>query len=130
MGQQQLILIILAVVIVALAIVGGLVYYKDTAADLNRQAVRKDLEHITSLAKAHYRIPRSVGGGGNTFEGFTIPPTLLKNANGTFLHIKDSHNENHIHFDGIGVEYGEDGVNPIHIEYRIEINEIKISTYN
>ena len=130
MGQQQLILIILAVVIIALAIVGGIIYFKDTAADLNRQAVRKDLEHLTSLAKLHYRAPRSIGGGGNTFDGFTVSPEFAKNANGTYLHTKDGHDANHIHFEGFGVENGQDGVNPIHIEYRVEINKITITTHN
>ena len=130
MGQQQLLLIILALIIVGLAIVVGLWLVADTAAAANRDAVYQDLQNLTGLARKHYRTPILLGGGGNTFDNFTLPPTLAKNANGTYIRTSPGHSTDHIHFDGIGVEKGIDGVNPIQIEVRIEIDEVKTTEKN
>ncbi|MFQ5799129.1 MAG: hypothetical protein ACE5H0_10645 [Bacteroidota bacterium] len=130
MGQQQLLVIVLALIIVALAIVTGFWLFQDAAADANRQAVIIDLHHLASIARKHYRTPVSLGGGGNTFQNFTVSPHLAENANGTYQQIKPGHDTDHIHFEGIGVEKGNDGINPIRIEIRIEINEIKLTEQN
>ncbi|MEE9225821.1 MAG: hypothetical protein V3U68_06485 [Bacteroidota bacterium] len=130
MGQQQLLLILLALIILALAVVAGFWFFQDTAADLNRQAVIIDLRHLASIARKHYRTPASIGGGGNTFKNFTVSAHLAENANGTYQQIDPGHNTDHIHFEGIGIEKGNDGINPIRIEARIEIDEIKLEEQN
>jgi hypothetical protein len=55
---------------------------------------------------------------------------MLETANGTLEHTNTGHNTNHIHFQATGKELGEDGENPIRIEFRITITETKVSTKN
>ena len=40
------------------------------------------------------------------------------------------YNTDHIHFTATGKEIGEDGVDPIEIEFRITMDEIKINHHN
>ncbi len=126
MGHQQLLLIILGVIIVAVAVIVGIYLFIASAEAANREAVLLDLQHVSTLAQKHYRVPAALGGGGNTFANFTFSPILAKNDNGTYQHIKLSHDKDHIHFEGVGVETGKDGINPIRIEVRVEIDTFKV----
>ena len=49
-----------------------------------RQAVIADLTNLASLAQQHYRKPTALGGGGNTFTGWTVPGSLDTTGNGTY----------------------------------------------
>ena len=71
MGQQQLLLIILGVIIVGLAIAVGITMFRDNAVSSNRDAMANDLIHIAAKAKHYYRRPSSMGGGGHSFVGLT-----------------------------------------------------------
>ncbi|MDZ7360138.1 MAG: hypothetical protein ONB46_05350 [candidate division KSB1 bacterium] len=67
MGQQQLLLLVLAAVIVGLAVVTGINMFGQNAIQANQDAIRQDLLKIGSEAQAWYRRPAALGGGGNTF---------------------------------------------------------------
>ncbi len=84
MGQQQLLLIVLGVIIVGIAIVVGINLFNANAVSSNRDAVISDLNNLGALATQFYMKPVSMGGGGNTFTGWTIPATLDSTANGTY----------------------------------------------
>ena len=84
MGQQQLLLIVLGVIIVGIAIVVGINLFNANAVSSNRDAVISDLNNLGALATQYYMKPSSMGGGGNTFTGWTIPATLDSTANGTY----------------------------------------------
>jgi len=71
MGQQQLLLLVLAAVIVGLAVVTGINMFGQNALQANQDAIRQDLLTIASEAHAWYRRPVALGGGGNTFVGLT-----------------------------------------------------------
>lgn len=130
MGQQQLLLIILGVIIIGIAVAVGTSLFVDAAQASNRDAVTMDLYHLATIAQKHYRTPTSLGGGGNRFENFTFPPNLAENANGAYEHIKQTHARNHIHFEGTGIETGRDGANPIRVEVRVEIDTVILYDYN
>ncbi len=114
MGQQQLLLIVLAVIIAGIALLYGLLLFQSSAVDANRNAVIADLHHLGYLAHSYYKRPTSFGGGnGLTFAGFQIaPPSLLANANGTYS-ISTPGTAGSVVIQGIGIEIGEDGINPI-----------------
>ena len=61
---------------------------------------------------------------------FDFPEALLETANGTLEHTQTGHNTDHIHFTAVGKEIGENGITPAKIEFRITIDEIKISKKN
>jgi len=84
MGQQQLLLIVLGVIIVGIAVVVGINVFTAQNTNSNRDAVTSDLTTIAAQAQQFYKKPTALGGGGNSFTGFTIPANMSKNPNGTY----------------------------------------------
>jgi type II secretory pathway pseudopilin PulG len=85
MGQQQLLLIILGVIIVGIAIAVGLGMFTAQSVGSNKDAIIADFTNLAANAY-QYRI-RSVamgGGGGSTYMGYTIPTSLSDNENATY----------------------------------------------
>jgi len=70
-GQQQLMLIILSVIVVGIAVTLGITMFSDSAIDANRDALTNDLTNLASRAHQFYRRPCYLGGGGNSFFGLT-----------------------------------------------------------
>jgi hypothetical protein len=84
MGQQQLLLIVLGVIIVGIAIVVGINVFTASSASANRDGIVADLTNLSALAQQYFRKPIALGGGGNSFANFTIPTQLATTANGTY----------------------------------------------
>jgi hypothetical protein len=90
-GQQQLLLIILSVIVVGIAVTMGIMMFSDSAIDANRDAITNDLTALASRAHQYYRRPSAIGGGGNTFAGLTADAVGIrkltnspKNDNGVY----------------------------------------------
>ena len=81
MGQQQLLLIVLGVIIVGIAVVVGINVFTASSLQANNNAVISDLQTIGSMAQQFYRKPTAMGGGGNTFTNWTVPASLDSTAN-------------------------------------------------
>jgi Tfp pilus assembly protein PilE len=84
MGQQQLLLIVLGVIIVGVAIAVGVNQFKSSAVDSNRQAIVSDLLNLGAKAQRYYRTPTTLGGGGQDFNGFTLNTLDQSNSNGAY----------------------------------------------
>ena len=84
MGQQQLILIILAVVIIGIAIAVGLSMFGAQSVNSNRDAIIADMVELAADAYQYRIRPRILGGGGGSYLGYSIPTTLQSNDNGSF----------------------------------------------
>lgn len=92
MGQQQLLLIILGVIIVGIAIAVGLSLFSAQSVQSNHDAIINDLNNIAANAYQHYIRPASMGGGANSYDGtgaagaaaYTIPTRMRTNENGTY----------------------------------------------
>ncbi len=84
MGQQQLLLIVLGVIIVGIAIAVGISMFKSNAQSSNRDQVINDLNNLAAKAQQFYRKPTSMAGGGQSFAGFTLAPVDTANANGMY----------------------------------------------
>jgi len=112
MGQQQLLLIVLGVIIVGIAIVVGIQMFGAGAASSNYDAVVTDLNTIASKAQGWYRKPTSMGGGGRSFEDVTLAKLGWENNdNGTYT-IEGSPTATSFTIQGVGVEDGDgDGTN-------------------
>ena len=67
MGQQQLLLIILGVIVVGIAVAVGITMFQDNAVSANRDAVTNDLVNLAARAQQHYRRPTALGGGQGSF---------------------------------------------------------------
>jgi hypothetical protein len=85
MGQQQLLLIVLGVIVVGIAVVVGINLFNANAVSSNRDGVVSDLNNLGAMAQQYYKKPTSMGGGSNTFTGWTIPAELDTTANGFYV---------------------------------------------
>lgn len=92
MGQQQLLLIVLGVIIVGVAIVAGIAMFNAGAEESAKDELVSQCVVIGANAQQFYRKPLQMGGGGNTFNtggiggaGFTIPTKMLVTANGSYV---------------------------------------------
>jgi Tfp pilus assembly protein PilE len=128
MGQQQLLLIVLGVIIVGIAIAVGISMFKSSAVDANRSAVSSDLTNLASKAQRYYRTPVELGGGGQNFKGFKLSPLDTGNANGSYsLSTTEPNVPDYVPGDtasitvdaqtiyiiGCGKEKGDDATNPV-----------------
>jgi Tfp pilus assembly protein PilE len=84
MGQQQLLLIVLGVIIVGIAVVVGINVFTAQNTNSNRDAVTSDLTQLAAQAQQYYKKPTALGGGGNAFTSWTIPSNMKKNPNGSY----------------------------------------------
>jgi type II secretory pathway pseudopilin PulG len=85
MGQQQLLLIVLGVIIVGIAIAVGISMFKANAQSSNRDAIVNDLNNLAASAQQFYRKPTSMGGGSQTFNGFGFSSADTGNGNGSYF---------------------------------------------
>ena len=64
-----------------------------------------DLTNLASLAQQYYRKPQALGGGGNSFEDYSIPTQLVSTGNGDY-EISVAGSATSIQFTGDGKEKG------------------------
>lgn len=99
MGQQQILILILVTIIVALAIVLGLQFIKHEKLVLEESRMKQELLEIASEAQAYYRKEKMLGGGGKSFMGITfktIPCPLDKLENGDVKCVTETGNESYV----------------------------------
>jgi len=84
MGQQQLLLIVLGVIIVGIAIAVGISMFKSNAQTSNRDQLINDLNNLAAKAEQYFRKPVAMAGGGQSFAGFHIAPVDSSNGNGEY----------------------------------------------
>jgi len=118
MGQQQLLLIVLSVIIVGIAVVVGIQMFSASSASSNLEAVTGDLLNLASRAQQFYVKPSGLGGGGNSFSGLTANAAGIEkltpkatNDNGTYS-ISTAGNGTSVTLQGVGTQDGDgDGTN-------------------
>ncbi len=84
MGQQQLLLIVLGVIVVGIAVVVGINLFNANAEEANKDGIVSDATNLGAMAQQYYKKPASMGGGANKFSGWTIPTGLVSTANGDY----------------------------------------------
>jgi Tfp pilus assembly protein PilE len=145
MGQQQLLLIVLGVIIVGIAIAVGISMFKSSAVDANRSAVSSDLTNLASKAQRYYRTPVELGGGGQNFKNFALSPLDTGNANGSYSlsttepNVPDyvpgstapiTSDAQIIYIIGCGKEKGDNGTNPVKHFAKVTPDSIRIGKLN
>ena len=81
MGQQQLILILLAIMVIGVAIAAALGLFSSNAAEQNKLAIINDLNNLRANARKYRMRPATMAGGAGSYVGFTMPSKLMSNAN-------------------------------------------------
>jgi hypothetical protein len=136
MGQQQLLLIILGVIIVGVAIAVGITLFRDSAASTNRDAMANDLMHLAAKARHYYKRPATMGGGGHSFSNLgadgglylLVSSRFATNDNAEYS-IKTGTTKTLITFVGTGKAPLDDGSFPI-MECIVTPSSQTISTLN
>ena len=127
MGQQQLLLIVLGVIIVGIAVVVGINVFTVSSANSNRDAVISDLTTLAAMSQQYYRKPTAMGGGGNTFTGWSVPTSLASTANGSYA---ETVTASSITLVGTGNEIGNDGSDSVQVTMVVGPNQITSTTIN
>ncbi len=135
MGQQQLLLIVLGVIIVGIAIAVGISMFRTNAVSANRDAVINDVQNLAATAQQFWRKPLSMAGGGQSFGNFYITNINDTDGNGRFYldptaiamtstayialpvgdTIEAAGTLNTVYIVGRGTELGKDGSDPVEV---------------
>ncbi len=133
MGQQQLLLIILGVIIVGIAIAVGITVYNDSLISNSRDAIQNDLASLSVYAREYYNKPINIGGGGHSFVGLTAdvagqekiaPINSWSNENGRYT-ISTAVDASLVILTGVGKLQLSDGFYPT---YNCRVRARKILT--
>lgn len=77
MGQQQLLLIVLGVIIVGIAVVVGINLFNANAEESAKDTLVSEGTNLGAMAQQYFKKPTALGGGGNSFANFVIPAGLV-----------------------------------------------------
>ncbi len=87
MGQQQLLLLVLGIVIVGLAVVVGIQAFGENQKKANADALVNDGVRIASDAQAWVLKPQAFGGGDGATTGLDFNDLGYTNADGTYTNL-------------------------------------------
>ena len=94
MGQQQLLLIVLGVIIVGIAVVVGINLFNANARESAKDTAVSEATNLGAMAQQYFKKPTALGGGGNSFVGFgatsgtphqVVPANLLSTQTCTYV---------------------------------------------
>ncbi len=85
MGQQQLLLVVLAMIIVGIAVIFAITLFRQKAVDSKRDLLINEGGNIATDALSYYKKPVGFGGGGNSFYGWSIPQSIVTTAAGNYM---------------------------------------------
>ncbi|GAB4289998.1 MAG: hypothetical protein Kow0098_08260 [Ignavibacteriaceae bacterium] len=129
MGQTQLLLLTLGVILAALAVYSGLNQFVVTAADLNRDALLLDVTNVSADAQAYYKKPSEIGGGGYSYLGFETSSYFKKYENGK-MKIRVNSVKEKVVITGTGTEIGWNGRSKVQVRSVVKPNSIVITLRN
>jgi hypothetical protein len=118
MGQHQLLIIVLMVVILGIAFTVGFTIFRDQASASNRDSITNDLVNFAASAQAYYRRPTTLGGGGRSFDGFALQKITSKptNPDGSYSVVGAPRGNGPLILRGVGTELGNDGVTKVKVD--------------
>ena len=121
MGQQQLLLIVLAVIIVGIAIAVSIQLFRTNAIESKRDILIEETTSLGLMALQYYKKPAELGGGSHSFIGWTIPSQMTQTANGNFM--KSSATPDELVITGTGTEVVT-GTDSIEVQTTVTANDI------
>ena len=119
MGQQQILLIVLGVIIVGIAVVVGINMFSANAAQANMDAVINDLLVLGAKAQQYYVKPISMGGGGNSYTNINIDDITTKPANENGTYRINNSNNRRVNIRGIGKFDGDGNGTKVRVVLRV-----------
>jgi len=84
-GQQQILLIVLALIIVGVAIAISVQLFRANAIEAKRDILVEETTYLGTMAIQYFKKPEELGGGNQDFTGWQIPSQMVQTANGNFM---------------------------------------------
>ena len=112
MGQQQLLLIILSVVVVGLAIYGALGLMDTYTQSHQRDIIIQRMNILVGEVKKYAAKPATLGGGDGSWLGFSPPNKLSVTSE---FKIYTTAGDTWVLFQGYGTASGEDGRSAVEV---------------
>ena len=84
MGQQQLLLIILGIIIVGIAIAVGISQFGAQSTESNKDAMTSNLVSLAANAYQYKIRPSTLGGGSNSYANYQIPSKMVNDDDGSY----------------------------------------------
>lgn len=84
MGQQQLLLVVLGLIVVSITIGLGNQLFDTHAEDSNLDSIASELVNLGSLAQQYFNKPSEMGGGNQSFMNWVIPADLDTTISGIY----------------------------------------------
>jgi hypothetical protein len=127
LGQQQLLLIVLAIIVVGIAIAVSIQLFRSNAIEAKRDVLIEETTNLGLMALHYYKKPAMLGGGSNSFSNWTIPAGLVTSVNGNFM--VATIEQDQVIITGTGSEVVT-GVDSIKVETTVTANEINSIVIN
>lgn len=102
MGQTQLFLVVLGMMLVGIAIYVGVSLFSANTVEDTRNAIIVDLGNFAARANAYYWKPTSQGGGGKSFAGITLSQVYPMAENPNARYYIESAQDDQCVIDGVG----------------------------
>ncbi len=112
MGQQQLLIIVLGVLIVGMAIYGALNWMDSYGQSNQRDMIIQRMNVLVGEAKKYAAKTAALGGGDGSFLGFAPPAKLTTTSD---MRIFSTAGDTWVLFQGFGTKIGEDGKSPVQV---------------
>jgi len=121
LGQQQLLMIVLAIIIVGIAIAISVQLFRSNAIESKRDLLIEETNSLAAMAIQYYKKPQAMGGGGRSFTGWEVPSQMVQTFNGNFM--RAVVNSDEVIITGTGSEAVTD-TDSIKVETTVRPNEI------
>lgn len=125
MGQQQVLLIVLGLIVIAIAVAIGMSLFRAHAINSKRDILVNETIDMAAQAIGYYKRTQEFGGGGKSFIGWQIPPEVQNTVNGSYVIDQINNDEVVIIATGTEVVTGNDSIQVKTIvnaeSYKIEI---------
>jgi hypothetical protein len=84
-GQQQILLIVLGLVVIGIAVAVGMSLFRAHAISSKRDILTNETIDMAAQAISYYKRAREFGGGGKSFIGWEIPAQVQNTINGSYI---------------------------------------------
>jgi len=129
MGQQQLLLLALGVIVVGIAVVIGINLFSESASEKNREQLVSALTSLTAMAQEYYQTPAMLGGGNKMYKKWKIPK-FYEDFEAGKIKIKIDKKGKEVTITATGKEKGWDNINKVQLEAKVIPTNMVINILN
>ncbi len=129
MGQQQLLLIVLGMMVVGTAVIIGINMYSAAETEANREQLVSALISLGVMAQEYYNTPFMFGGGNRDFKKWDIPKSYKKFEGGKFK-VEFNKKEQEVTITATGTKKGKDNEKKVEVEAKVKPTFMRIKILN